>query len=129
MPRPIHFEIHAADTARAQRFYSGMFGWEFQSFGPPGMYWVVRTGQGAGIDGGLLPRRGPPPTDGQSVNAFICTVDVPSIEESIAKAQSLGGSLAVAKVPIPGIGWLAYLKDSESNLLGIMTPDPTARVG
>src|SRR3954470_9819112 len=111
MPRPIHFEIHVADSARAQRFYSGMFGWEFSLFGPPGAYWVVKTGQGLGIDGGLIQRCGPEPVDGQCVNAFICTVDVPSLDESLAKARSLGGALALPKMPIPGIGWLAYIKD------------------
>lgn len=29
MPRPIHFEIHAADPERAQRFYGALFGWSF----------------------------------------------------------------------------------------------------
>ena len=29
MPRPIHFEIHADDMDRAQRFYETMFGWTF----------------------------------------------------------------------------------------------------
>ena len=128
MPRPIHFEIHASDTARAQRFYSAMFGWEFTPFGPPGAYWVVKTGAGVGIDGGLLPRNGPKPEDGQGVNAFICTVDVPSVDESLKKALSLGGTLAVPKMPIPGIGWLVYVKDPEGNLLGMMTADPKAPV-
>jgi predicted enzyme related to lactoylglutathione lyase len=29
-------------------------------------------------------------------------------------------------MPIPGIGWLAYIKDLDGNILGIMNPDPSA---
>ena len=29
MPRLIHFEIHAANPERAQRFYGALFGWSF----------------------------------------------------------------------------------------------------
>ena len=32
MPRPIHFEIHAENPERAQRFYRELFGWTFQGF-------------------------------------------------------------------------------------------------
>jgi hypothetical protein len=128
MPRPVHFEIHAADPARAQRFYSELFGWEFTAWGPPGQYWVVRTGSDApGIDGGLVPRRGPPPDEGQAVNAFVCTVAVSSVDETVAAAQRLGAKVALAKMAIPTVGWLAYLKDTEGNLFGVMANDPSAR--
>ena len=33
----------------------------------------------------------------------------------------------VAKMPIPGIGWQAYGKDTEGNLFGIHQFDPSAR--
>jgi predicted enzyme related to lactoylglutathione lyase len=128
MPRPVHFEIHAADPIRAQKFYSQLFGWEFTAWGPPGQYWVVRTGsEGPGIDGGLVPRRGPPPDEGQAVNAFVCTVAVSSVDETVASAQRLGAIVALPKMPIPTVGWLAYLKDSEGNLFGVMANDPAAR--
>jgi hypothetical protein len=34
---------------------------------------------------------------------------------------------ALAKMPIPGVGWLAYVKDTEGNLFGMMQNDPNAR--
>jgi predicted enzyme related to lactoylglutathione lyase len=34
--------------------------------------------------------------------------------------------MAVPKMPIPGIGWLAYVKDTEGNLVGVMENDPSA---
>jgi hypothetical protein len=30
-------------------------------------------------------------------------------------------------MPIPGIGWLAYCKDTEGHIFGIMHPDPAAK--
>ena len=131
MPRPIHFEIHAEDPVRAQSFYSQLFGWEFTAWGPPGQktppYWLIRTGtQTPGIDGGLLPRHGLSPEDGQGVNAFVCTVDVPNVDDSTVMAERLGGSVAMAKMAIPGVGWLTYIKDTEGNILGLMASDPAA---
>ena len=38
-----------------------------------------------------------------------------------------GGQIALPKMPIPGVGWLAYGKDTEGNLVGVMHSDPTAR--
>jgi predicted enzyme related to lactoylglutathione lyase len=30
-------------------------------------------------------------------------------------------------MPIPGIGWLAYAKDTEGNIFGMMQNDPGAK--
>jgi predicted enzyme related to lactoylglutathione lyase len=128
MPRPIHFEIHAADPPAAVRFYSGLFGWSFTPFGD--IYHVIKTGEGGpGIDGGLVRRQGanPDPADPTPVIAYVCTCDVDDVDVYVAKAIALGGVVAVPKMAIPGVGWLAYVKDTQSNLLGLMTSDAAAR--
>jgi len=38
-----------------------------------------------------------------------------------------GGSIALPKMPIPAMGWLAYGKDTEGNIFGVMQDDPTAK--
>ena len=55
MSRPVHFEIHASDPARAIRFYERTFGWIFQQWGEQ-EYWLITTGSAdePGIDGGLI---------------------------------------------------------------------------
>ena len=128
MPRVVHFEIHASDPDRTIRFYSELFGWQFQAWGPPGTYWLLKTGEEGqpGIDGGLVPRRGGAPVEGQPVSAFVCTVDVESAAKSLAKALSLGGSEALPVMPIPGVGWLAYAKDPDGTIFGMMQNDPSA---
>ena len=129
MPRPVHFEIQAEDPQRAQRFYGALFDWRFQGWEGGAMpYWTIQTGEGPGIDGGLLPRMGG--ALDRSVNApviaWVCTVDVEDIDRYAAKALELGGETAVPKMPIPGIGWLAYCKDTEGNVFGMMQSDPAA---
>ena len=74
----------------------------------------------------MIRRRGPRPTDGQPVNAYVCTVEVPDLDARLEKAAVSGAELALPKMPIPGVGWLAYVKDPEGNILGLMQPDPSA---
>lgn len=129
MPRVVHFEIHASEPERLIRFYSELFGWKFNKWSGPHDYWLITTGsrEEPGIDGGLLRRRGGAPSDGQAVNAFICTVDVKSVDTTVSSAQKLGGTTAVEKMAVPGVGWLAYLKDTDGNIVGVMQNDPAAR--
>ncbi len=125
MPRPIHFEIHADDMDRAQAFYETMFGWTFQSWGD-GAYRLVLTGEGPGIDGGMVRRRGDPPVGGEPLGSWVCTVDVDDVDAYVARAQAQGGTVALPKMAVPGVGWLAYVKDSEGNILGLMQADAAA---
>ncbi len=128
MPRPIHFEIHAGDPQRAIGFYSKLFGWTFTQWGNE-LYWLVGTGERSepGIDGGLLPRRGDAPAAMAAVNAFVCTVGVADVDAMVVKLTELGGQVALPKMPIPTVGWLAYGKDPEGNLFGMMQSDPSAK--
>src|ERR1700733_10616937 len=107
MPRVIHFEIHADNPERAVKFYSELFGWQFTKWGGPMEYWLIVTGPDSqpGINGGLLRRHGPPPTEGQAVNSYVCTCDVANVDQSIATATAHGGQIAFPKMPVPGIGW------------------------
>jgi len=126
MPRVVHFEVHAEDPERASRFYSGLFGWTFTHWGGPVDYRVITTGPDGqpGINGGMVRRMGP--VDGEAVIAYVCTVEVDSVDETLARATGLGGTVAHPKMPIPGVGWLAYAKDTEGNIFGMMQSDPSA---
>ena len=127
MPRVVHFEIHAADPDRAVNFYKTLFGWEFQKWEGPMEYWLVTTGpnEQPGINGGLVRRQGE--IDGQAVIAYVCTVDVEDLDASVQTALDNGGQIALPKMPIPGMGWLAYCKDTEGNIFGMMQGDPNAQ--
>ncbi len=120
MPRPIHFEIPADDPSRAAKFYETIFGWKINKWDGPMEYWIVKTGAGPGIDGGMMKRQHP----GQST---VNTTDVASVDDSIKTIEANGGKVVVPKMPIPGMGWLAYCMDPENNIFGIMQADSSAK--
>src|SRR5262249_45574922 len=123
----IHFEIHADDPERALRFYNTVFGWHFAKWNGPQDYWLIKTGphEQPGIDGGMIRRHGN--QHGDKVIGYVCTVDVPNLDEYLGKVTAHDGTAVVPKMPIPGVGWLAYFKDPEGNIVGLMQPDATAR--
>ena len=125
MPRVTHFEVHADQPERAMAFYSQVFGWVFERFGEYD-YWLIRTGDPdePGIDGGLVRRRGA--IDGRSVIAFVCTLDVEDLDQTIRIVEAAGGKPLVEKFAVAGTGWLAYAKDPEGNIFGMMQSDKTA---
>jgi hypothetical protein len=45
----------------------------------------------------------------------------------LAKLASAGGAVALPKMPVPMVGWLAYGKDTEGNLFGMMQMDASAK--
>jgi uncharacterized protein len=122
LPRPVHFEIPAENPQRAMQFYETLFGWKFQKWEGPMDYWIITTGQAGepGIDGGLLPRRDP-------AQPCCNTIAVPNLDESMKKAEEAGGKCCVPKMPIPGVGWLAYFKDTEGHIFGMMQNDSSAK--
>ena len=122
MSRVVHFEIPADNTDRAIAFYSAAFGWKFQKWDGPMPYWMITTGpnDAPGINGGMLPRQQP----GQGVAN---TVDVKSVDESLAAVTKAGGKVALPKMAIPGVGSLAYGIDTEGNVFGMMQADANAK--
>jgi predicted enzyme related to lactoylglutathione lyase len=127
MPAPGYFEIHADDIARARKFYGEVFGWSFKKFdGSDTEYWHIETHEPGAMRGGLLGRPGTC-TPGQAPNAYVVTLGVPSIDDYLRKATAAGAIIALAKWAIPGIGWQAYLIDTEKNIFGLHQGDPNAK--
>lgn len=122
MPRVVHFEIHVDDPDRAGKFYREVFDWKFQKWEGPVEYWLITTGESAepGINGGMMRRRDP---QGNVYN----TIEINNIDAYIASIQKHGGTIVVPKMPIPGVGWLAYFKDTEGNIGGVMQSDPYSK--
>lgn len=124
MGRVIHFEIHADDTDRAERFYTEVFGWGVQRYGGPVDYRLLTTGPDdeMGINGAILKRQGPAPPPGQPVSAYVCTVQVDSIEETEHAVAAAGGAQVVDRMEVPEVGLLAYFTDTEGNVFGALQP-------
>ena len=127
MPAPGYFEIHADDIGRAMKFYETVFGWNFKSFGksPAGEYWMIDTSVPGAMMGGLLGRPGCL-AEGQGPNAFVVTINVDSVDNCVRKCLEAGATIAKPKMAIPGIGWQAYLMDTEKNIFGLHQSDSSA---
>jgi predicted enzyme related to lactoylglutathione lyase len=121
MNRPVHFEIPAENPENAIEFYKTVFDWKFELWGGPMEYWTIRTGDGQpGIDGGLMRRRDP-------AQPCVNTMEVENLDATIGVVEGAGGQCVVSKMPIPGIGWLAYCKDLDGHIFGVMQTDPAAK--
>jgi predicted enzyme related to lactoylglutathione lyase len=124
MGRVIHFEIHAGDPDRAERFYTGVFGWSAQRYGGPVDYRLLTTGPDdePGINGAILQRQGGPPEDAAPVDAYVCTIQVDSIEDTERAVADAGGRQVVERMEVPEVGLLSYFKDPEGNIFGALQP-------
>jgi len=128
MNRPVHFEIHATDPAKLSSFYADVFGWQITHM-PQFDYYLINTGDadGPGINGGFVKRMGAGATVGAPVNAFVCSLGVTSIDDAVAKATAAGAQIALPKMAIPGVGWQAYIRDPEENIVGLHQADQSAK--
>ncbi|MGE3908223.1 MAG: VOC family protein [Chloroflexota bacterium] len=125
MPRPVHFEFSVTDPERAQTFYSKIFGWTFQEYAadPNMKYWLVTTGPDGepGINGGILVRQQGMPA------GTINTMGVPSVDAAVESITAAGGTIAMPKMAIPGMGWVAYGVDLDGNMFGVFELDDKAK--
>ena len=117
--RVVHFEIPYDDAERARSFYADVFGWQMMPMQGMG-YTLVTTGptgdQGATepgfINGGMVERGG----------AFITpdvVIDVENLENALKTVNEHGGTTVSERQPVGEMGFTAYCKDSEGNLVGL----------
>ncbi len=122
MPRVVHFGISVADPEAAAEFYREVFDWAIAKWEGPVDYWLVTTGEEgqAGIDGGLVRSEGEEP---HTINS----IDVPSIDEFVARVEAAGGKVVVPKTALPGVGYQAYCADPQGAFFGLHEEDPEAK--
>jgi predicted enzyme related to lactoylglutathione lyase len=118
----IHFEIPAKDPKKSMKFYSDALGWEFDKWDGPIPYWFTKCGPKShpGIEGAIAQKE-------SDDDIVVNTIDVQDIDTVIKKIEKSGGTITNPKHAIPGEGWIAYFKDIDGNMFGIMQLDPNAR--
>jgi uncharacterized protein len=121
MSRVVHFELPTTNAAVSRAFYEKVFGWKFTQWGGPTEYWLVSTGDAnaPGIDGGL----------GGAANELkgtVNTVEVDSVDDAIKMVLANGGAVIMPKDEIPGMGWLAYVKEPGGAVIGLFQNNPNA---
>lgn len=110
-----HFSINADDLARARAFYTAVFGWTFESWGPPGFY--IIEGLGGTGSGSLQERRELVP--GQRIGTFETTFAVDDIAATLAAVTANGGRVLMQPHRIEGVGEIGYFEDTEGNVCGV----------
>jgi predicted enzyme related to lactoylglutathione lyase len=121
--RPIHFEVQADNAERAKKFYESVLGWKIEKTSMPGVgmdYWMVETGEGPGINGGIYNRT----TTGRILHSFDCTILVDDIDKVIAAIKANGGKIDPwedkEKWEMKGLGWFSRATDTEGNTFGLL---------
>ena len=119
--RVVHFEVPFSDGERAKKFYKQIFGWQLNEM-PEMKYTIVSTGPAAetgmpaepGYIGGGMFERDPSFPQGP-----VITIDVASIDDALATIRSLGGEAVGEKTAVGEMGFAAYFKDTEGNVMGL----------
>ncbi len=120
MDKVVHFEIPAANVSRAQKFYRTVFGWKTLPL-PDMDYTMVYTvetdrnrmpKESGAINGGMMKRV-------PAIKSPVITIDVANVEDAIKKVTRSGGKLVRGKQEVMNMGWTAYVKDSEGNVIGL----------
>jgi len=106
-----HIDIPVSDMKAATEFYSSLFGWRIAEM--PGFEGYPMWQAPNGISGGGLAPRGEGFVEPRSY------VEVDSIDETIAKAQDAGASVAQGKQPITDSSWWAVIVDPDGNHIGL----------
>ncbi len=120
MPKIVHFEIPVDDAAHASAFYQQALGWEVTGFGEM-EYWLVKAGDPAepGADGALIAR-------GYLHQTPVLIAGVEDLNDTLRRVEQAHGEILQGKLPIPGVGWSAYFRDSEGNAIGVFQADQDA---
>lgn len=110
-----HHELPVKDLARAKKFYSEAFGWNFQDV--PEMNYTLYITPG-GFGGGFFT------PDEQMPDKVVSYINVEDIEATRTKLESLGAKLLGPVVDIPGYGRMQHLLDTEGTLIALYQGSP-----
>jgi predicted enzyme related to lactoylglutathione lyase len=119
--RVVHFEIPYDDGDRARNFYKEIFDWQLVTMPEMGGYTLVASGPSGDqgptepgfINGGMLSRQE------AATSGPVIVVDVASIDAALEKIDELGGGVVAPKTSVGGMGFTAYVKDPEGNVIGL----------
>jgi uncharacterized protein len=120
MDKVVHFEIPADDLERAMKFYKSIFGWKMDTV--EGMEYVLigttpvdengMLKEPGAINGGMMKRQRP-------LTSPIITINVQNIDDALKNVKKMGGEIVRGKMPVADMGYAAYFKDTEGNIIGL----------
>jgi len=117
----VHFEIIGRDPEQLKTYYSDLFGWKIDSNNPMSYGMVSRDDNDIPAEGAIGGGIGGPGPDGYPGHVTFY-VAVPDVEESLAKAESLGGSRVMGPEKVMDMVEIGLFNDPEGHLVGVVKP-------
>ena len=112
----VHFAIYIDNMDRAKTFYSNLFGWNYNSYGPEDFLQIKDSDTNdAQLIGALQSRKYSPIAE--KINGFECSIEVDDIDAIIKAVTKNGGRIIMPKIEIPHVGWLVKFLDTEKNIV------------
>jgi predicted enzyme related to lactoylglutathione lyase len=110
-------DLMAADQDAAKRFYTGLFGWDYQDFPiGEGTFYSLALLDGKPVAAITpLPGAGMPPH-------WNCYVSVEDADAAAARAKELGATVILAAGDVGESGRLAMIRDAQGAILGLWQP-------
>ncbi|RZS43664.1 hypothetical protein EV193_102645 [Herbihabitans rhizosphaerae] len=109
---PAWFDITARNAERSRRFYGELFDWEI-AVDESMNYGLTSTADG--VPGGIGETGDGSPHPAGVVLYF----PVEDLDGAVARAERLGGSIAVPAWELPGLGRMAVILDVDGNRIGL----------
>jgi uncharacterized protein len=116
----VHFEIPANNLDRAQKFYFNTFGWNIKP-DERVEYNHVITGE---MDSDNMPKKsgfinGGMPKKTRLLKHPIIVIGVNDLDLSLANVVKNDGIIVSKKQRVADMGYVAYIKDTEGNTVGL----------
>ncbi|ADB36017.1 Glyoxalase/bleomycin resistance protein/dioxygenase [Kribbella flavida DSM 17836] len=108
---PAWIDITATNPVAAREFYTQLFGWRLQLVEALN-YALVQPDKNT-LPGGIGQQNEVRPA------GVVTYFSVPDLEAAVAKAESLGGRIAVPPWEVPGLGRMAIILDLDANRIGL----------
>ena len=105
-------EFSTTNITRARTFYSTVFGWSFQDYGPE---YIAFESASAGIDGGFRTREAGQETGHGAPLMVLYSKDLKATEDAVVAA---GGTIVVPTFEFPG-GRRFHFSDGVGNVLAV----------
>jgi predicted enzyme related to lactoylglutathione lyase len=113
-----HIELNTTDVGKAQKFYKGLFDWNYKPM--PAMEYVgIDVGQGTGGGMQKLPMPGVPPH-------WLPYVEVADVKKTIAKAKKLGATIMLEFMALGEMGSIGVFADPAGAPIGVWAPGAAA---
>jgi hypothetical protein len=110
-------EIPAKDRHAAEKFFAEMFGWGEFAHMDEYMYSTFAAGNMGGGFADISDTRKP--------GTVVFYVLSPDIDADIQAAEANGGKVMIAKMPIPGDSFIAWIADPAGNSIGLIQAGPS----